>query len=162
MEFPVFDLFYPDIKERRPLCPYCGKSFTYRHLLEWHFQRLHRKKGDLFICSICNEAIINKSDFMSHVREHMRNQWLFRSLRHVCEICGAYFKEDFDLKFHQLTHSKKAKHFNRESLNGSSACSNNEIEVGVLEESCRGCFTKRSFSLRHSKKKFGNPWTLSL
>ncbi|GFQ89885.1 hypothetical protein TNCT_396231 [Trichonephila clavata] len=161
VEFPVLDLF-PDIKERRPLCPYCSKSFTFRHLLQWHFQRCHRDKGELFICSICNEAVIDESRFKSHVQAHLLDKVQFLNLSHVCEKCGASFRNEFKLKFHQLSHSKQTE--KRGSGIRPPGCYGDEvdIEVGNPMELCRGCFTRRSFALKHCKKKFGNRWTLSL
>ncbi|GFY59538.1 hypothetical protein TNIN_165061 [Trichonephila inaurata madagascariensis] len=164
VEFPVLDLLYPGIKERRPLCPYCNKSFTFRHLLQWHFQRCHRDMGELFVCSICNEAVIDESCFNSHVKEHLLDKVQFLNLSHVCEKCGVSFRNEFKLKFHQLSHSKQTEKRDRGSWIQPLECLGDEVDVEVSNpvKMCRGCFTRRSFASSHCKKTFGSRWTLSL
>ncbi|CAL1292237.1 unnamed protein product [Larinioides sclopetarius] len=168
------------IAEQPPTCPSCGDIFSYRYQLEFHFMWKHRGSGDIFICSDCNESSTEEHKFKLHISTHGK------VIRHTCEKCGFRFLTELELKMHQLIHRKVTRRQGSTDICSQSPVANPnlsmEVEISLPETiaaPCRGCFSRKSFSARHSKKnrfsdcsyttcikqnvcKHGNRWTHSL
>ncbi|KAF8777426.1 Oocyte zinc finger protein XlCOF26-like protein [Argiope bruennichi] len=167
------------IAEHPPTCPSCGETFSYRYQLEFHFKWKHRDSGSIFICSDCNESSTEEHKFKLHISKHGK------IMRHTCEKCGFRFVTELELKMHQLIHRKVTRKQGAVDI-----CSHLPAAIPDLAESevtlqetiaapCRGCFSRQSFSVRHSRKNrfsecsyvtcikqkvcaHGNRWTHSL
>ncbi|GIY79551.1 uncharacterized protein CDAR_482741 [Caerostris darwini] len=167
--------------ESSPSCPSCDESFCYRYQLEWHYKWKHQADGKLFICSNCNGSFTDEQCFKAHVMTHGEDT------SYVCERCNSRFVTELQLTFHQIV-----KHRRNSKTKDPDVCPGfNNQETSLLEMDdiflnapvssgpCRGCFTRKSFTLRHSKRnkfskcsfatcfkekvcKHGNRWTSSL
>ncbi|CAG0880122.1 unnamed protein product [Darwinula stevensoni] len=83
-------------------CSQCGKSFSYRQLLQRHIHATHesRKQDDFYVCPVCHKAYLHKHTLKDHLsREHLKEK------RYSCEECGKVFFKQDDLKKHLRIHS---------------------------------------------------------
>ncbi|XP_029161752.1 zinc finger protein 235-like [Nylanderia fulva] len=81
-------------------CAVCGKNFKYNYNLNVH-RLIHEKmRSDyLYGCSKCNYRGGTKAHLKAHYTRRHTDEYRF-----VCEHCGKYFKLEWDLKFHLMTH----------------------------------------------------------
>ncbi|KAM6900081.1 PR domain zinc finger protein 14 [Xenentodon cancila] len=85
--------------ERPYKCVYCNKAFTASSILRTHIRQHSGERP--FKCKHCGKAFASHAAHDSHVRRtHARDKPC------PCELCGASFQDDRELKHHMKVHKK--------------------------------------------------------
>ncbi|KAM4606590.1 PR domain zinc finger protein 14 [Polymixia lowei] len=83
--------------ERPYKCVYCNKAFTASSILRTHIRQHSGERP--FKCKHCGKAFASHAAHDSHVRRtHAKDK------PHPCDVCGASFQEDQELKYHMKSH----------------------------------------------------------
>ncbi|XP_026148391.1 PR domain zinc finger protein 14 [Mastacembelus armatus] len=86
--------------ERPYKCVYCNKAFTASSILRTHIRQHSGERP--FKCKHCGKAFASHAAHDSHVRRtHARDK------SYPCDLCGASFPEEQELKYHIKTHKKR-------------------------------------------------------
>ncbi|XP_075224325.1 uncharacterized protein LOC142326076 isoform X6 [Lycorma delicatula] len=110
-------------------CEYCGKVFKQEFYLKNHQDKVHNERSSL--CEICGKNVKGYDRHMEmhkgrvevpcdicgktyssdkNLRIHKLHVHSNLDRKHVCNICGASFKDSTVLKNHLKTHSNERKH----------------------------------------------------
>ncbi|KAM9399591.1 uncharacterized protein ACWYII_031695 isoform 1-T2 [Salvelinus alpinus] len=84
-------------KEKRFLCSFCGKAFSFPKQVEIH-QRMHTGEKP-FSCHLCQASFSDSSNLKRHQRMHTGEKPF------GCHLCQASFSHSFNLKRHQRVHT---------------------------------------------------------
>ncbi|XP_028289128.1 PR domain zinc finger protein 14 [Parambassis ranga] len=85
--------------ERPYKCVYCNKAFTASSILRTHIRQHSGERP--FKCKHCGKAFASHAAHDSHVRRtHAKDK------PHPCDLCGASFQEEQELKYHMTSHKK--------------------------------------------------------
>ncbi|KAM3860718.1 LOW QUALITY PROTEIN: PR domain zinc finger protein 14 [Diretmus argenteus] len=83
--------------ERPYKCVYCNKAFTASSILRTHIRQHSGERP--FKCKHCGKAFASHAAHDSHVRRtHARDKL------HPCDVCGASFQDEQELKYHVENH----------------------------------------------------------
>ncbi|KAM9332622.1 PR domain zinc finger protein 14 [Pholidichthys leucotaenia] len=86
--------------ERPYKCVYCNKAFTASSILRTHLRQHSGEKP--FKCKHCRKAFASHAAHDSHVRRtHARDKL------HPCDLCGASFQDQQELRYHTESHAKR-------------------------------------------------------
>ncbi|XP_042365963.1 PR domain zinc finger protein 14 [Plectropomus leopardus] len=86
--------------ERPYKCVYCNKAFTASSILRTHIRQHSGERP--FKCKHCGKAFASHAAHDSHVRRtHAKDK------PHPCDLCGASFQEEQELKYHMKSHKKR-------------------------------------------------------
>ncbi|XP_063152152.1 zinc finger protein with KRAB and SCAN domains 1-like [Candoia aspera] len=86
----------PGDEPRRNTCHVCGKSFTYKSLLNEHGKIHAREKP--FKCSECGISFSQMATLTSHMRIHTGEK------PYECSVCGKSFSHSITLHSHRRSH----------------------------------------------------------
>ncbi|XP_075224326.1 uncharacterized protein LOC142326076 isoform X7 [Lycorma delicatula] len=110
-------------------CDRCGKVFKQEFYLKYHQDKVHSERSSL--CEICGKNVKEYDRHMEmhkgrievtcdicgktyasdkHLRTHNRQVHSNLDRKHICNICGASFKDNYVLKNHLETHSNERKY----------------------------------------------------
>ncbi|AWP20704.1 putative nuclear receptor coactivator 2-like [Scophthalmus maximus] len=86
--------------ERPYKCVYCNKAFTASSILRTHIRQHSGERP--FKCKHCGKAFASHAAHDSHVRRtHAKDK------PHPCDLCGASFQEEQELKQHANSHTRR-------------------------------------------------------
>ncbi|XP_076027449.1 PR domain zinc finger protein 14 [Genypterus blacodes] len=86
--------------ERPYKCVYCNKAFTASSILRTHIRQHSGERP--FKCKHCGKAFASHAAHDSHVRRtHAKDK------THACDMCGASFQDEQELKYHAKSHIKR-------------------------------------------------------
>ncbi|XP_029005404.1 PR domain zinc finger protein 14 [Betta splendens] len=86
--------------ERPYKCVYCNKAFTASSILRTHIRQHSGERP--FKCKHCGKAFASHAAHDSHVRRtHAKDK------PHACDLCGASFQDEQELKYHAKSHKKR-------------------------------------------------------
>lgn len=88
--------------EKKYMCTYCSKKFTFKKSLEIHIRSHTGEKP--YHCDICNKDFTRQDSLHKHQKMHLGVKPF------VCEMCGRQFGDKFELQRHSLSHSQEKPH----------------------------------------------------
>lgn len=111
-------------------CQLCNKIFKTKYLLNAHLNTTHSTETQ--VCPVCGKIVKNVNRHLQymhsdcqkeacdicgkiypssfHVKAHKRKVHYMKERKHMCEICGASFKDRQLLNNHYVVHSDERKH----------------------------------------------------
>ncbi|KAK7106760.1 zinc finger protein 239-like [Littorina saxatilis] len=88
------------VQEEAHLCTICGKSYTQRGSLSYHYQTVHAGDERKYTCDVCSATFKIVKNLEIHRRTHQAVR-----RKYICEICGKDYVTSTGLYMH-----KEAKH----------------------------------------------------
>ncbi|XP_058447198.1 zinc finger protein 84-like [Malaya genurostris] len=80
------------------VCSLCGKGFSRKSYLKYHYSLLHSEKTP-FSCTLCSSKFKAKANLRLHLRTHTQER------PYSCELCDRTFMYPTDRKRHMIQHT---------------------------------------------------------
>ncbi|CAC5362036.1 KRAB [Mytilus coruscus] len=135
--------------ERNFLCTECGKSFY-----QWKYLKIHmicHNTEKLYTCKHCSYKSPHSGAVKSHMKRHFESE-----RTHLCELCGACFHANNNLRIHMTFKHNDVRNFSCSSCSSKFKSRQEQIRHTKLhhsENNMEKCFCGKEYRHRASLRK---------